>query len=44
MKYYLTDNDFAFTFENIDNKIYLKRVGRNDVELEREADNIFHQK
>jgi CubicO group peptidase (beta-lactamase class C family) len=41
---YLTDNDFAFTFENIDNKIYLKRVGRNDVELEREADNIFHQK
>lgn len=41
---YLTDSDFAFTFEKIDNKIFLKRVGRNDVELEREADNIFHQK
>ncbi len=41
---YLTENDFAFTFDIIDNKIFLKRVGRNDVELEREADNIFHQK
>lgn len=41
---YLTESDFAFTFEKIDNKIFLKRVGRNDVELEREADNIFHQK
>ena len=27
-----------------DNKVFLKRLGRNDVELEREADNIFHQK
>lgn len=25
-------------------KIFLKRIGRNDVELEREAANIFHQK
>ena len=41
---YLNENDFAFTFEKVDNKIFLKRVGRNDVELEREADNIFHQK
>jgi CubicO group peptidase (beta-lactamase class C family) len=41
---YLTENDFAFTFEKKDNKVFLKRVGRNDVELEREADNIFHQK
>jgi len=41
---YLTDNDFAFTFEKRDNTIFLKRDGRNDVELEREADNIFHQK
>ncbi|MEZ4777709.1 MAG: serine hydrolase domain-containing protein [Bacteroidia bacterium] len=41
---YLTDSDFAFTFEKNDNKIFLKRVGRNDVELEREADNIFRQK
>lgn len=41
---YLTEGDFAFTFEKRDDKIFLKRVGRNDVELEREADNIFHQK
>ncbi len=41
---YLTESDFAFTFEKKDNKVFLKRVGRNDVELEREADNIFHQK
>jgi CubicO group peptidase (beta-lactamase class C family) len=41
---YLTDNDFAFTFETQEDKIFLKRDGRNDVELEREADNIFHQK
>jgi CubicO group peptidase (beta-lactamase class C family) len=41
---YLTESDFAFTFEKVDNALFLKRVGRNDVELEREADNIFHQK
>ncbi len=41
---YLTDSDFAFTFEMKGNKVFLKRAGRNDVELEREADNIFHQK
>jgi CubicO group peptidase (beta-lactamase class C family) len=41
---YLTETDFAFTFEKIDNGLFLKRVGKNDVELEREADNIFHQK
>lgn len=41
---YLTENDFAFTFEKRDGKIFLKRIGRNDVELEREAANIFHQK
>ncbi len=41
---YLTESDFAFTFEKNNNKLFLKRVGRNDVELEREADNIFHQK
>ncbi len=41
---YLTENDFAFTFDKKEDKIFLKRVGRNDVELEREADNIFHQK
>ena len=41
---YLTESDFAFIFEKIDNALFLKRAGRNDVELEREADNIFHQK
>lgn len=41
---YLTESDFAFQFEKRDNKMFLKRVGRNDVELEREADNIFQQK
>lgn len=41
---YLTDGDYAFQFERRDNKMFLKRAGRNDVELEREADNIYHQK
>lgn len=41
---YLTENDFAFTFFAKDGKVYLNREGRNDVELVREADNIFHQK
>jgi Beta-lactamase len=41
---YLTENDFAFQFAKQDGKLFLKRIGRNDVELEREADNVFHQK
>ncbi|WP_445747286.1 serine hydrolase domain-containing protein [Polaribacter sp.] len=41
---YVTESDFAFTFEKRDTTLYLKRVGRNDVALEREAENIFHQK
>ncbi len=41
---YLTENDFIFQFEKRADKIFLIRNGRNDVELEREADNIFHQK
>lgn len=41
---YLTESDFAFTFEKKNNTLLLKRVGRNDVELEREANNIFYQK
>lgn len=41
---YLTGNDFAFEFEIRNGKLYLKRNGRNDIELEREADNVFHQK
>ena len=41
---YLTESDFAFTFEMRSGKVFLKRVGRSDVELEREANNIFRQK
>jgi CubicO group peptidase (beta-lactamase class C family) len=41
---YLTPENFAFQFVNIENKIYLKRIGRNDVELVRESDNVFNQK
>lgn len=40
---YLTENDFAFTFYKKDNNLFLNRVGRNDVAIVREADNIFHQ-
>ncbi|MCP9770611.1 class A beta-lactamase-related serine hydrolase [Lacihabitans sp. LS3-19] len=40
---YQTDNNFTFQFERIDSILYLKRIGRNDVKLEREADNILHQ-
>ncbi|MCP9764259.1 serine hydrolase domain-containing protein [Lacihabitans soyangensis] len=41
---YLTDADFAFTFIKKNDKVFLKREGRNDVELDRESDNIFRQK
>lgn len=40
---YQTDNHFTFQFEKRDSFLYLKRSGRNDVKLEREAGNIFHQ-
>jgi CubicO group peptidase (beta-lactamase class C family) len=40
---YVTEDDFAFQFEQREGKLYLKRVGRNDVLLEREGANIFHQ-
>jgi CubicO group peptidase (beta-lactamase class C family) len=40
---YLTDNNFTFQFEKREGTLYLKRNGRNDVKLEREADNILHQ-
>jgi len=40
---YLTEDNFTFQFEKRDSILYLKRIGRNDVELEREADNIYHQ-
>ena len=41
---YFTESDFAFQFIQKDNKLFLRRSGRNDVELEREAANIFRQK
>ncbi|GAB2640388.1 hypothetical protein GCM10027035_37770 [Emticicia sediminis] len=40
---YQTDDNFTFQFEKRDSILYLKRIGRNDVKLEREADNILHQ-
>ncbi|MGB4771708.1 MAG: serine hydrolase domain-containing protein [Chitinophagaceae bacterium] len=40
---YLTEDNFAFQFEQREGKMYLKRVGRNDVLLEREGANILHQ-
>jgi len=40
---YLTEDNFTFQFEKREGNLYLKRIGRNDVQLEREADNIFHQ-
>jgi len=41
---YLTQNNFSFQFEWDKNQLVLKRSGRNDIVLEREAANIFHQK
>lgn len=40
---YQTEDNFTFQFEKRDSTIYLKRMGRNDVQLEREAGNIYHQ-
>jgi CubicO group peptidase (beta-lactamase class C family) len=40
---YLTEDNFNFQFEKRDGILYLKRIGRNDVKLERESDNILHQ-
>ena len=41
---YSTPDNFTFEFVKEDEKLYLKRIGRSDNELVREADNIFHQK
>jgi len=42
---YITPNNFTFEFlKKDDGKLYLKRIGRNDVELIRESDNVFNQK
>lgn len=41
---YITENDFWFQFIQKNDQLYLKREGRNDVEIIRESNNIFHQK
>lgn len=41
---YLTQNNFSFQFEWLNNQLILKRSGRNDIVLERESANVFHQK
>lgn len=41
---YLTDNNFSFEFLIENGTLKLRRSGRNDITLEREAANIFHQK
>ena len=40
---YQTEDNYTFQFEKRDNVMYLKRIGRNDVALEREAANLFYQ-
>lgn len=40
---YLTESDFAFRFVQAGGKLFLRRDGRSDVQLERESANIFHQ-
>lgn len=40
---YQTEDNFTFQFEKKDSIMYLKRIGRNDIALAREANNIFHQ-
>lgn len=41
---YLTPENFFFRVEKQNGTLYLKRIGRNDIELEREENNIFHQR
>jgi CubicO group peptidase (beta-lactamase class C family) len=41
---YLNEDFFYFKFIQKNGKIFLARSGRNDVELERESANIFHQR
>ncbi|MFN3852701.1 MAG: serine hydrolase domain-containing protein [Spirosomataceae bacterium] len=40
---YQTPDGFTFRFEERGTDIYLIRIGRNDIKLKREADNIFYQ-
>lgn len=41
---YLTESDFWFKFVEKKGTLFLLRAGRNDIELEREGPNLFHQK
>lgn len=42
---YLTESNYSFEFKKTeDGKFILNRIGRGNVEIVREADNIFHQK
>lgn len=41
---YLTDQYFAFFVEKRESILFLKRIGRNDIELKRESDNLFVQR
>lgn len=40
---YQNEYNFTFTFEQRDTSLFLLRSGRNDIRLEREGPNIFHQ-
>ncbi len=40
---YRTKGGYIMKFEQREGKLYMIRMGRNDIELVREADNIFHQ-
>lgn len=40
---YQNENDFTFTFEKRDTSLFLIRSGRNDIRVERESANVFHQ-
>lgn len=40
---YQNENNFTFTFEKRDTSLFLIRSGRNDIRLERESANVFHQ-
>lgn len=40
---YQTPDNFTFRFELNNGSLLLKRLGRNDIRLTRESDNVFHQ-
>ncbi|MCB9081046.1 MAG: beta-lactamase family protein [Lewinellaceae bacterium] len=41
--FYRGGNNFTFQFVDKEGMLFLKRLGRNDIKLTREGDNIFHQ-